>query len=78
MEATYFGAATVVPDFEEWMVPGATSYSDDATYYEAVSSIIRKEVNTERLVDQSWEYICDNLLLSKVNLKRINLINSLK
>lgn len=77
MEATYFGAVCVAPQMDEWIKPGALNYAEGRFYYEYIRAVITGEVNPENHVNISWDYICDNLLLSNVNRKRIELINSL-
>jgi hypothetical protein len=77
MEATYFGAVCLAPMIEEWIKPGALNYDNGNDYYEWISSAIKGEIDLEKYVNISWDYIYDNLLLSNVNRKRIDLINSL-
>lgn len=77
MEATYFGAVCLAPMIEEWIRPGALNYAEGNDYYDWIASAITGELDLEKYVNISWDYICDNLLLSKINLKRIELINSL-
>ncbi len=77
MEATYFGAVCVAPQFDEWIKPGVLNYEDGNDYYAWIASAIKGELDLEKYVNISWDYICDNLLLSTVNHKRIELINSL-
>jgi len=75
IEGSYFGAICVVPDWDEWRLPGAMTYKGIDDFYDVVKAagLADKKVPNAR----AWEYICDNLLLTKVNVKRIELINSL-
>jgi hypothetical protein len=75
IEGTYAGAVCVVPAW--WNVPGALPYTDGPSYYEAVKSIIKGEVDKVAMNKISWEYICDVLSLSKVNVERLQILNSL-
>lgn len=77
MEAAYFGAACVAPMIEEWVRPGALNYTSGDDYSDWIRSAIIGELDIEKYVNISWEYICDNLLLSKVNEKRVELIKNL-
>lgn len=77
LEATYFGAVCLAPMIEEWIKPGALNYADGNDYYDWLSSVIKGEVDLEKYVNISWDYICDNLLLSKINCKRIEIIKNL-
>lgn len=77
MEASYFGAACLAPVMHEWVRPGCVNYKDGADYEDGIRAAILGELDIEKQVNTSWEYICDNLLLSKVNEKRVELINNL-
>jgi hypothetical protein len=76
IEATYWGAVAIIPEF--WgEIPGTLSYKDNATYYEALRSVLAGEVDVKDMNDKAWVYIKENLLLSKVNKVRIDIINNL-
>lgn len=75
IEGTYFGALCVVPKW--WDVPGALSYDSEGSYYEALKQALSGEVDIEAQNAMAWQYIMDELTLSKVNVKRLNVINSL-
>jgi len=75
LEGTYFGAACLVPDF--WDAPGAFKYKTEDQYYDALKRLLSGKVDTDQMVNEAWEYIQDCLVLSKVNVKRVELINSL-
>lgn len=75
IEGSYAGAVIICPDY--WNMPGTLSYSSPETYYEALRSVLAGEVD---LVVQGlicWEYIMDCLTLSRVNIQRIELIDSI-
>jgi len=75
IEGSYAGAVCVVPDW--WNVPGALSYTDGPSYYEAIRSVLSGDVDKVALNKISWEYIMDVLALSKVNIQRLQIINEL-
>jgi hypothetical protein len=79
IEATYSGAAALVPDIPEFCKPGAINYkaedNDNFVYY------LEKMINSKKFrrdhYEESYSYIKENLMLSKINQKRINLIEKL-
>lgn len=75
IEASYFGAVSIVPDW--WDAPGALKYTDQQSYYDCLNAVCSGEIDIEAANYESWEYIQDKLILSKVNKLRIEVINSL-
>ncbi|HUU99754.1 MAG TPA: hypothetical protein VMW32_02215 [Bacteroidales bacterium] len=75
LEGSYFGAACVVPDF--WDIPGTLKYKTEDDYYNALKDLLSGQADREILNKIAWEYIQDTLTLSKINVLRLNLINSL-
>jgi hypothetical protein len=75
IEGTYSGAVCVVPGW--WNAPGALQYDTPKDYYDAIKSILKGEVDASALNKNAWEYILEVLPLSKVNKKRVELIESL-
>lgn len=75
IEGSWAGAVCVVPGW--WNVPGALPYSTPDEYYEAMRSLLSGEVDIEVMNRMAWEFIMDTLRLSKVNIQRLELINSL-
>lgn len=78
MEATYAGMVCIAPNWPEWQKPGVINYIDD----EHLGNVL----NDFTLIDQaarktSWEisadYIRENLSLTKVNMKRKELLTNL-
>jgi hypothetical protein len=69
IEGTLAGAKCVVPDWPEWRKPGACWYKE---FGKALSIAIegRAPINNE----DSWKYISENLMLSRVNEKREKII----
>jgi|WetSurSiteA1Bulk_404760.scaffolds.fasta_scaffold07326_4 hypothetical protein len=77
IEATYFGAVCIGPKWDGWDIPGIIPYENENWYLTYIDEVLRGEVDTEYHVKKSWEYITDNLLLSKVNKLRVELIQEL-
>ena len=75
IEATYSGALTIAPDWEEWRKPGVLTYSDVAGFehqMEFMMSMSESEFNNR--LSSSSEEINENYLLSKINQKRIEVL----
>lgn len=77
LEGTYAGAVSLVPDWEEWQRPGAIRYKDKKDFYEKFSNILRGEIDTQAHTRESWEWIKENLLLSKINLGRRDILQKM-
>lgn len=77
IEAAYFGAACLVPNFPEWNKPGALNYSDNDSFYEQIKRVFNKEIDVTGVNKLAWDYVTDELMLSKINLKRVELVESL-
>jgi len=77
IEATYAGAVTIAPAWDEWKMPGVLNYKDDDEYYNLVSKVISGDIDTRRMVERSWSYITDKLTLSRVNELRVQVVKHL-
>lgn len=77
LEAAWGGMAVIAPDWIEWDMPGVLKYKTKEDYLKQLNAVCRNEVDVEKLSNQTWQYICDNLLLTKVNVQRMKLIKSL-
>lgn len=78
VEGTYVGSCTICPDLPEFKKPGAINYntqSDSFGYY-LEKAINSKSFRKENYL-KSYEYIKENLLLSDINKKRIEIIDRL-
>jgi len=75
IEGAFAGAACLVPEW--WDMDGAIKYKDNKSYYEGLNALLKGEVDVEKSNERIWQYICDTLLLSKVNEKRVELIENL-
>jgi hypothetical protein len=77
IEGTFAGAVCLVPDWDEWRLPGAITYSDAKEYGEKLELMLNEKVNFSKYNSLAWEYIIDNLRLEIVNKKRVEILNSL-
>jgi len=77
IEGTYAGAAVIAPDFSEFRRPGITNYKDATDFGNKLELLMNDESLRQKLYTQSFEYIRDNLLLSKINEKRLKIIKDL-
>lgn len=75
IEGTHAGAIVVAPDFPEWQKPGVVPYGYGATLYEQLKRAFA--IGDDGSLGRSENYIEENLLLDKINLKRKELIQSL-
>lgn len=76
LDATLCGSLTLGPNWEEWQIPGIYHYTDQNSYLSQLEQIIGKsEAELKKNYQESWEYIDSELMLSKINELRINLMN---
>ena len=72
IESTWAGAACLAPPLPEFSKPGVINYTDNFGYL--LEKLIKSREFRQTHYLQSFEYIHDNLLLSKINQKRIEII----
>lgn len=77
IEGTFAGATCLVPDWYEWQVPGAVNYTDENDFKVKLDELIKAGINQNDLYLKSKAYIEENLLLSKVTVKRKEILESL-
>jgi len=77
IEGTYAGATCIGPDLPEWKRPGLIRYRDAKEFYVNLDSLIKDGRKRKDNFELSKYYIMDNLYLSKINLKRITVIERL-
>lgn len=78
IEATFAGAVTIAPRWEEWDLPGVLTYDNsqkDFSY--KLKQVLEGKVDTGKMVAEAWTFINDALTLSKMNQRRVNLICSI-
>jgi galactitol-specific phosphotransferase system IIB component len=78
IEMVYAGAVPIVPRWEEWELPGCFKYSEDASTF---STMLEFAMGNQQLLKQynkeAVDYIRENLLLSNINKKRIELLEGI-
>jgi len=78
IEATYMGAVTIAPDLPEFLVPGCINYNEKNNNF---SYFLEKAIKSKKYrqdnYDKAHDYVSSNLFLSKINKKRLNIIEKL-
>ena len=78
IEGTYAGSVTICPALEEFEKPGAINYTDKPDSFKyCLEKAMKSKAFRKKKYDESYEYIHDNLLLSNINKKRIEIIEGL-
>jgi len=80
LDATLAGSAVLAPNFPEFRCPGIALYDANIKrdfYREFMGMFNRGMDELEKMHNFSWEYILDNLLLSRVNDLRVEIIKTL-
>lgn len=75
IEATWAGAACIAPGIPEFMKSGCINYGTNFKY--VLEKSIKSKIFRKEYYEKSFEYIKENLLLSKINNKRIKIIEDL-
>lgn len=78
MEAAYAGAASLVPNWPEWKVPGALNYGSPAEYHDLLVASLEGGIDLAKSAALSWEYVEDVLDVRKVNKVRETIIEKLR
>jgi glycosyltransferase involved in cell wall biosynthesis len=77
LEYTFAGMPTVAIKNEEFTRPGLLNFETPKDYEELVEKLMLKEIDPEPLVEQSWNHIQENYMLSKINKTRAEIIANL-
>lgn len=77
LEASVAGSLVIAPDMPEWRRPGIVNYKNYKELEEQMDRIIKSPSLIKTKNQESLAYIKENLLLSKVNELRIELIKEL-
>ena len=77
LEATYAGAVTIAPPMEQWNRPGIIRYQDMDHIYDEIIDTMSNDKKRKAMWRDSYEYIESELLLSKINKKRSEIIEKL-
>lgn len=74
IEASYAGAVTIAPRWEEWNKPGVLLYDGPDDFKLAMHAVMSGKVNVQKTSDMSWRYIQENLTLNRVNDLRLGVL----
>lgn len=78
IEGTYFGSAVVAPKMYEFEKPGCVNYTEnDGSFEYNLERIVKDKKFRDKNYEESYNYILDNLLLSNINKKRLEVIERL-
>jgi len=77
IEGVYSGAVTIAPDMPEWRMPGITIYKEPAEFEAKINELMNNEKLRRNNFDLSLGFINENLLLSKVNRRRVEIVEQL-
>lgn len=78
LEATWSGAITIAPNWEEWRKPGVLTYSDVEGFGNQMElAMAMNDGELESMLKASRQEIAENYLLSKLNKIRENVISDL-
>lgn len=78
MEGVFAGACSLVPDWDGWRVPGAITYKDRSEFRQKLRMMMSEPEALTSRSDESWQYIMDELRLSKINSRRLELLERLR
>lgn len=77
IEGLHAGAVTLAPNFEEWRRPGVINYDSPMDFADKMLGYLKGEFDREALYLSGWEFIMDNLTLSRVNILREIMLSEL-
>ena len=77
LEATYGGSVCIAPDLPEFNKPGCLCYKDPQKFAYYVEKCMQSKSFREENYEKAYKYINENLLLSKINRKRLDVIKEL-
>lgn len=78
LEGTYAGSCTVCPSIPEFEKPGCINYSEEKENFGyLLEKAMKSKTFRKENYEKSFEYIKDNLMLSDINKKRIEVMESL-
>lgn len=77
LEGTFSGAVCLVPDWEEWQIPGTLKYKNAEEYGERLNHLLKGEFSYSKFRSMAMEYIMDEYNLDNTNNLRVQVINDL-
>lgn len=79
LEGIFAGAVCVVPNWDEWQIPGTFKYNDPNQFQNYITDIYTGKVTSKDILDlnkNAREFILDNYSLDVVNKKRVEIIKT--
>ncbi len=77
LEANMAGAVAIVPQWNGWNLPGCLTYRNQAEFKHYIEQALDEPGLMEHIHKSGREYIMENMLLTKVNSKRCQILESL-
>lgn len=77
LEGTWAGAVCVVPDWEEWQIPGLVNYSSVEEFGTKLELALNEQFSFKKYRTMAMDYIRENYDLDKVNNLRVQLLKDL-
>jgi glycosyltransferase involved in cell wall biosynthesis len=77
IEGAFAGAAVLAPDWEEWRLPGVTTYTDAASFGAELRALLSNEPLASSRAKELWAHVRKNMTLQKANEARIAIVNQL-
>jgi hypothetical protein len=78
LEGVFAGSCCIAPHLPEWEKPGIETYKNRDEFKSKLDMLMRDKKKRERNFKDSRKYIVDNLLLSNINRKRLEILEGLK
>lgn len=77
IEASFGGAAVIAPNWDEWRKPGMYTYDSKEEFHRTLKDLMDGNGDTRAANHESWRYIFENLLLTKVNIERMAVVDEI-
>lgn len=77
LEATYANMAVLAYKNAEFTRPGCLNFSSHTEFQDTMEAVISNSVDINKQVEESWNEIQEKYLLSKVNQKRLEIIQAI-
>ena len=77
IEGVQTGACCLAPNMPEWNLPGILTYNDEEEFYWQLRQLIEFPKLRKKMFKASQKYIRENLMLSEVNKKRLEILKNL-
>lgn len=77
IEAFYAGAVPIVPDWEEWKVPGALRYRTREEFRNVLSGALLGTYDLKSLAEEGWQWVRKQRNIESVNLQRLDILQNI-